>query len=117
MLVRNFNFPKFLVINVLDNNINGKFYDVLVNMYSNDISCIKISDTISPSFIANQGVKQGCIFSPTLFNIFLSDIQSIFDTRECDPVQLNVDTLMGCIIWADDILLLSRSETGLGSML
>ena len=102
---------------LLDNNINGKFYDILVNMYSNDIACIKISDTISPSFIANQGVKQGCILSPTLFNIFLSDIQSIFDTAECDPVQLNGDTLMGCIIWADDILLLSKSETGLGSML
>ena len=65
---------------LLDRNINGKFYDCLVNMYSNDVACIKIGDSITPSFVANQGVKQGCILSPTLFNIFLSDIQSVLET-------------------------------------
>ncbi len=32
---------------LLDHNINGKFYDCLVNMYSNDVSCIKIGDSIT----------------------------------------------------------------------
>ena len=102
---------------LLDHNINGKFYDILVNMYTNDVACIKISDTITPSFIANQGVKQGCILSPTLFNIFLSDIQAATDTAACDPVQIRECLNLSCIIWADDILLLSKSEAGLGNML
>ena len=38
---------------LLHYNINGKFYDCLVNMYSNDISCVKIGDAISPAFITN----------------------------------------------------------------
>ena len=55
---------------LLDNNINDKFYDILVNMYNNDVACIKISNTISSSFVANRGVKQGCILSQTLFYYF-----------------------------------------------
>ena len=86
-------------------------------MYSNDVSCIKIGDTITPSFVTNQGVKQGCILSPTLFNIFLSDIQAVLDSSTCDPVQLNKNNNIGCIIWADDILLMSKTEVGLKNML
>ena len=102
---------------LLDYNINGKFYDCLVNMYSNDVSCVKIGDSISPAFITNQGVKQGCILSPTLFNIFLSDIQAILETPSCHPVQLQKDLEISCIIWADDILLMSKTEVGLQNML
>ena len=101
---------------LLDNKINGKVYDVLVNMYSNDVACVKIADSITPSFIANQGVKQGCILSPTLFNIFLSDIQAVFETEGCDPVIQGIRNI-SCIIWADDILLLSKTEGGLQTML
>ena len=86
-------------------------------MYSNDVSCVKIGDTITPAFITNQGVKQGCILSPTLFNIFLSDLQPVLETTLCDPLQLKEGEKIGCIIWADDILLMSKSEIGLQNML
>ena len=101
---------------LLDHDINGRFYDCLVNIYSNDIACIKVGDYLTPSFLTNQGVKQGCILSPTLFNIFLSDFQPLIETTACDPVQLNENPL-GCLIWADDILLLSKSKEGLQNML
>ena len=102
---------------LLDYNINGKFYDCLVNIYSNDIACIKISEHITPSFLANQGVKQGCILSPTLFNIFLADFQRLVETNECNPVTLEEGTLLSCLIWADDILLMSKSKSGMDNML
>ena len=102
---------------LLDYNINGKFYDCLVNIYSNDIACIKISEHITPSFLANQGVKQGCILSPTFFNIFLADFQRLVETNECNPVTLEEGTLLSCLIWADDILLMSKSKSGMDNML
>ena len=88
---------------LLDYGINGKFSDCLVNIYTNDIACIKIVENVTPTFIANQGVKQGCILSPTLFNIFLADFQRVVETAECDPIT--------------DILLLSKSNTGMDNML
>ena len=81
-------------------------------MYSNDVACVMISDTVTPSFIANQSVKQGCILSLTLFNLFLSDIQAVFEKEGCDPVTQGIRNI-SCIIWADDILLLSKTEGGL----
>ena len=108
---------KTLFQKLLDYNINGKFYDCLVNIYSNDIACIEISEYLTPIFIANQGVKQGCILSPTLFNIYLADLQAQVETTECDPVHIKDGSSMGCLIWADDLLLLSKSKTGLENML
>ena len=102
---------------LLDYNINGKFYDCLVNIYINDIACVKVGEHVTPSFLANQGVKQGCILSPTLFNIFLADFQPLIETNPCDPVMLRGNLSIGCLIWADDILLLSKSKEGLQAML
>ena len=62
-------------------------------------------------------MKQGCILNPLLFNIFLSDFQKDKEKEENDPVEIKPADPLGCIIWADDILLLSKSEVGLSNML
>ena len=102
---------------LLDHNINGKFYDILTILYTEDKACVKIGNNITDTFIVNQGVKQGCILSPTLFNIFLSDLQNNFETPNCEPVEYASNEVLGYLMWADDLLLLSKSETGLQHML
>ena len=86
-------------------------------MYCDDKACVKINDSITSVFPTNQGVKQGCLLSPTLFNIFLADLQEVTEKTQCEPVQITRDTNLGCLIWADDLVLLSKSETGLKNML
>ena len=55
---------------LLKHNVTGKFYSSIKNMYTHDVACISIGGEITDTFNINQGVKQGCILSPLLFNIF-----------------------------------------------
>ena len=97
--------------------ISGKFFNILKTIYKNDSCQVKLDDGLTKIFYANQGVKQGCILSPLLFNIFLADLSSQLDEEGCKPLKLHESDFISCIIWADDIVLLSETEEGLQCML
>ena len=104
-----------LVTKLISCGITGKFLDVIKNIYKNVTSCIKIDGKLSPEFDSQTGVRQGCIMSPLLFNIFMSDLPDFLNQE--DNVSLNNDLNINCLIWADDILILSKTESGLKSSL
>ena len=72
---------------------------------------VKVGGFLSTPISSNVGVKQGCVLSPLLFNIFLSDLPDIF-TLECDPVEIGNEKI-SCLMFADDLVLISDSATGL----
>ena len=102
---------------LLNNGITGNFYECLVKLYTNDRHCVKINDRLTETFVANQGVKQGCVLSPLLFNIFLSDLQDTLEKNENYPISFGPNERIGCLIWADDLVLLSKTEEGLQNMI
>ena len=70
---------------------------------------------MSPSFETKIGVKQGCILSPTLFPVYLNDLNYCFDIF-CYPVAIDA-TKISSLLYADDIVLLSNTAEGLHSTL
>ena len=80
-------------------------------MYEDVFYRVKLQDGITETFSTTVGVKQGCVLSPTLFNLFISDLPNIFD-ESCCPVTL-FDTSISCLMFADDLVLISQTVTGL----
>lgn len=67
--------------------------------YSSVKAAVKLEQGVTPFFQSCTGVKQGCNLSPSLFNIFINDISSLF-SNSCDPVQLG-DSKINCLLYAD----------------
>ena len=94
-------------------NIKGPFLNILKDMYASLSCCVKTQSGLGASFETKIGVKQGCILSPTLFSIYLNDLNSFFD-NSCDPVTVD-NTYVSSLLYADDIVLISKTATGLQS--
>ena len=94
-----------------DYSIGGNFLKLLQEIYSGNKVYVKLADGLLEPFTTTIGVKQGCVFSPILFNIFINKICSIF-YETCSPIKIN-NTSMSCLLWADDLLLCSETAEGL----
>ena len=101
---------------LLELGIGGNFYKVIKHMYSNSKFAVKKDNLMSDFGNYEKGVRQGDGLSPLLFNIYINDIDQIFHYDVTDPVGLD-STKLNCLIYADDLLLLSESEKGLQSCL
>ena len=97
--------------------ITGKVFNLIKKIYMNEKCKIKIGGTLSDTFDANQGVRQGCILSPLLFNIFLSDLPKILSKQENNPARIGSERKVSCILWADDLVMISETKEGLTRML
>ena len=73
---------------------------------------------MSREFKCEQGLRQGCILSPTLFSLFINEITTQMQLKGKHGVQLlpGMKELF-IIIFADDVSLVSSTPQGLQNQL
>ena len=57
-------------------NINLKLIESIQNLYNKAESAVYFDGEIGEWFRTTTGVRQGCLLSPTLFNIFFEQIMN-----------------------------------------
>jgi len=88
---------------------------VLMDWYGKTFSCVKWGDCYSDFVSVRSGIRQGGILSPMLFNIYINSL--IGALRSSDLGCHLGNEYVGCIVYADDIILLSASLIKLQKML
>ena len=72
---------------------------------------MQVAGGLTKPFVTTTGFKQGCVFSPLLFNLYINKLPTVYDVQ-CDPVYLGNEPVP-CLMWADDCVVMSTSQVGL----
>ena len=100
-----------LFVKLLRMGISGNFYNLIKHMYKTTKSKVKLPLGLSTIFEHNTGIKQGDGLSPLLFDVFINDLNNIFDDT-CDPPKLGTLGIHN-LLYADDLIIMSTSKEGL----
>ena len=100
------------LFNVLsDRKISFFIIKVIVNWYSKMFASVIWNGAFSNMFPIKSGVMQGSILSPSLFNLYVDVIIVALSKVGYGCIVRQI--CMGCIVYADDIILLSASIVAL----
>ena len=95
--------------------MSGKILNPIKAIYNNVQYCIRLNGLYTNWFKVNHGLKQGCLLSPLLFNIY---INSLAETIKHLGLGVDVDgEKIGIFLYADDLVLISENEADLQAML
>ena len=94
------------------------------------------SGNVTDAFVISNGVKQGCVLAPVLFNVFFTSMLShadldlkkevyiryrldgsLFDLRRLTAKTRSLQTLLQGVFFADDCALVAHTEQDLQRML
>lgn len=98
-----------------DIGIRGKMFEAIKSIYSNIQCAVKINGYRTKWFSQNIGLKQGCLLSTTLFNLYLNDLSQTLNQSGLGIVMGNVT--ISHLLYADDLVLLAEREHDLQEML
>ena len=91
---------------------SGRVVDTLRSLYSKTKFRLKCSGMLSPAILNEIGVNQGGVCSGLLFRKYVADIEQYLMSEMGICIG---ETIIGHLLWADDLILFSDTITGLKS--
>ena len=99
---------------LLNRGVDGLFLRLILYIYMNQECNVKWCGKLSKSFRVKNGVRQGAVSSGILFAVYIDDILTLL-RKSGLGCHIN-GVFYGVVVYADDILLLSASRSGLQEM-
>ena len=88
-------------------DIDGKDISLIRNLYWNQKAYMRTEDGLSPEIHIKRGVRQGCVLSPCLFNLYTENIFGAINTNKGIKIG---GTTINNLRYADDTILLAETE-------
>ena len=99
---------------LIERKVDGLFLRLLLYIYTHQECNVKWCGIVSNTFSVKNGVRQGAVTSGILFAIYIDDILTLLRKSGLGCHLHGV--FYGALFYADDILLLSASRSGLQEM-
>ena len=100
---------------MMKRGVHPIFLRVLLYVYRSQQCDVKWAGKYSHRFSVSNGVQQGAVSSPILFSIYIDDLLKILRQSGLGCHITNV--FFSCFGYADDLLLLSGSRSGLQQLI
>ena len=106
---------KLLFHKLMTMGVSGKILDCIKNIYDGCKCGVDVNGHITKWFSSNFGVRQGDALSPTLFGLYINDlVNSLKEGSQGITIE---ELVIVCLLYADDLVLISESEEDLQNML
>ena len=96
-----------IFIELMNEHVSFCVLITLVNWYGKLSGCVRWAGLLFQQFSMHSGVREGSFISPLLFSLYINDL--IIVLRSQGYGCYLSDIFIGCLLFADDILLLSAS--------
>ena len=100
-----------LVNKLIERNVPLCLIKVIIDWYEKLTAAVRWNGILSYKFSIKCGVRQGSVLSPMLFNIYVDDL--ILQLSQSNLGCYIGCNFFGCVMYADDLILLSASVSGL----
>ena len=101
---------------LIDRRVPNYIVRIMMYWYANQTMCVRWSGIVSQGFHVTNGVRQGGILSPYLFNVYLDDLSIALSACRtgCSVGNSLINHLM---CYADDLVIFSPSSIGLRALI
>ena len=100
-----------LWVKLHEHGVRGKLWRVVRAIYSDVRSAVRTNQDRSQYFTVNVGLRQGCVLSPVLFDVYVNDV--VTELRNAGVGIQPANQVLVSLLYADDIALLASSEAEL----
>jgi len=88
----------------------------LEKIYERTEVMVRTNEGTTEGFETRKGVRQGCVLSPLMFNLYIAGLERKFKERQIGGIEIGRERVWS-LAYADDIVLLARNKEALEDMM
>ena len=88
---------------LIECGLSSKMIHIIIALYTNVMSCVKLNNSITDIFSCTDGLRQGDSLSPILFSFYINDLPSKLS-------RVNTSTDIDILLYADELAILASSR-------
>lgn len=96
--------------------INRQLIGRIEGMYEETYTTVKTTEGLTSMFRTLKGVRQGCVLSPQLFNLYVAELDKRLRNRKIGGVKLGIERIW-TLSYADDMVLVAKNKEALEDMM